>query len=79
MTAPTNITALRNDLAKLYGEVTKKKSCGKEPELARINTATNVAGKMISTLRTQMEYHAMRKEKPNIKFLNSEAPDRATA
>lgn len=78
MTAPTNITALRNDLAKLYGEVTKKNG-GKEPELARINTATNVAGKMISTLRTQMEYHAMRKEKPNIKFLNSETPDRATA
>jgi ribosomal protein L5 len=32
----------------------------------------NLAGKMISSAKTQVEYYALRREQPNIQFLNEE-------
>jgi hypothetical protein len=31
----------------------------------------NLAGKMINSAKVQLEYHALRKDKPSIKFLHA--------
>jgi hypothetical protein len=64
------ITELRNELAdvfdKLNSGLIKPKEAG---ELA------NVAGKMINSAKVQLEYYALRKETPSIKFLESDTTD----
>jgi hypothetical protein len=35
----------------------------------------NVAGKMINSAKVQLEYYALRKETPSIKFLESDTTD----
>jgi hypothetical protein len=61
-----NVTALRNELAKVFDDLQsgalKPKEAG---ELA------NVAGKMINSAKVQLEYYALRKETPTIPFLET--------
>lgn len=59
-----NITEIRDDLAKVYDELrngTMKKT--------EADALANVAGKMIASAKVQLEYAAMRGEKPNIPFI----------
>ena len=39
------------------------------------DTLANIAGKMINATKVQVEYYALRKEAPVIKFLENAAPD----
>lgn len=59
-----NITDLRNELSALFtklkmGEVDTKQA-------AEMN---NAAGKIINTVKVQLEYAALRKESPDIPFM----------
>ena len=37
---------------------------------------SNIVGKIIGTIKVELEYHAMRKEDPNIKYLSDKSePD----
>lgn len=38
------------------------------------DTLANIAGKMINATKVQVEYYALRKEAPEIKFLENSAP-----
>lgn len=58
------MTELRDNLADVY---TKVVSGDIETEQAKSLSA--IAGKMIFTVRTQMEYQVARGEKPNIGFM----------
>jgi hypothetical protein len=64
------VTQLRNELADVFDQLMagalKPKEAG---ELA------NVAGKMINSAKVQLEYYALRKETPSIKFLESDTTD----
>lgn len=63
----TTITDIRNDLLKLFDDL---KSGRIEPKDAvEIN---NTAGKIISSAKVQLAYHALRGETPNIPFLASD-------
>jgi len=61
------VTTLRNELAEVFDQlkagIIKPKEAG---ELA------NVAGKMINSAKVQLEYYALRKETPVIKFLKGD-------
>lgn len=59
-----SMTELRDNLADVY---TKVVSGDIETEQAKSLSA--IAGKMIFTVRTQMEYQVARGEKPNIGFM----------
>ena len=61
-----NVNELRVQLAQVFtglksGEIDHKNAA----ELA------NIAGKMINSAKAQIEYYALRKESPSIKFLES--------
>lgn len=60
-----NVVELRDDLAKIFEELKNGKI---KPEKAA--QMTNCAGKIIGTLRVEMEYSDRREEKPDIKFMN---------
>ena len=60
-----NINELRDNLTQLYTDLqngTFKGSDAKE--------MNNCAGKIINSIKVQLEYAALRKEKPEIEFLN---------
>lgn len=68
----SNITTLRNELYSAFrglrsGEVDVKVA-------AEMN---NTAGKIINTLRTELQYAELRGEAPNISFLNPVATTRS--
>ena len=67
MKRPNNINELRDNLNELFMDAANDKD---KVDLHRIKTASNVAGKIIGTLRTQIEYSVQRGESPNIKYLN---------
>ncbi len=58
------IRELREELAEVFKGL---KSGAMEMKLAA--EMNNAAGKMINTVRTQLEYHKLRKDKPQIDFL----------
>jgi hypothetical protein len=62
-----SVNQLRNELSEIFDDlrsgVIKTKEAG---ELA------NVAGKMINSAKVQLEYYALRKEAPTLKFLNDD-------
>lgn len=62
-------TGLRLELAKLYAQLKD----GEVEDTAAAELA-NIAGKMISTAKTQVAYYALRKDIPNIKFLQDDSP-----
>lgn len=63
-----NINELRNNLAELFDEI--KTGAVDVKVAAEMN---NTAGKMINTLKVQLEYTAQKKTVPNIPFLEDEA------
>jgi hypothetical protein len=62
--ATLTVTELRNDLLKVYDELRAGKL---EPKDAK--EINNTAGKIISSAKVQLEYAAVRNEKPEIEFL----------
>jgi len=62
-----NVVELRDDLADIFN---KLKSGDIKPEKAA--QMTNCAGKIIGTLRVQIEYSDKREEKPRIEFLDTD-------
>ena len=64
MAKPQNITDLRDQLLDTFTEV--------KGDPRRVNQAketANVAGKIIATLKAQLEYSLMRGEEPDIPFM----------
>lgn len=62
-----NIKELREELSKVFMGL---KSGEIEPKTA--SEMNNAAGKIINTVKVQLEYSALRKEKPEIEFLNKD-------
>ena len=62
-----NAEALRTELASVFAQL--RAGAIKPGEAAEL---ANVAGKMISSAKVQIEYYALRKEAPSISFLDSE-------
>lgn len=61
-----NVSELRDSLFQVYAELRNGEIKAKDAaELA------NIAGKMISSAKVQIEYHALRKDKPSIPFLDA--------
>lgn len=58
------VTELRDDLLKVYSDLRSGKI---EPREAK--EINNTAGKIISSAKVQLEYAALRGEKPDIAFL----------
>lgn len=66
MPKPSNITDLRDQLLDAFEDVKR------DPRRAnQVKEMTNTAGKVLGTIKLQLEYSMLRKEKPEIKFLNS--------
>lgn len=63
-----NAEDLRTQLAAVFAEL--RAGTVKPSEAAEL---ANLAGKMISSAKVQVEYFALRKESPNIAFLDSTA------
>ena len=63
-----NVEELRNELSQTFMQL--KSGTIKPSEAGEL---ANLAGKMISSAKVQVEYYALRKESPNIEFLNSNA------
>tara|TARA_R110000868_G_scaffold246665_1_gene503243 strand:- start:84 stop:284 length:201 start_codon:yes stop_codon:yes gene_type:complete len=62
-----NVNELRKNLSEIFEQLQNKSiSTNEAAELA------NLAGKMISSAKVQIEYYALRKESPVINFLKSE-------
>jgi len=62
-----NVTELRNQLSEIFYGLRAKTVDHRDA-----SQFANLAGKMISSAKVQLEYYALRKEQPNIKFLVSE-------
>lgn len=60
-----SIIQLREELSEVF---TGLKNGSIEPKTA--SEMNNAAGKIINTVKVQLEYSALRKEKPEIDFLN---------
>lgn len=64
-----NIIELRDELAAVFKEVrTGKTSHSRAAELS------NLAGKIVSSIKAELMYAAQREEKPEIKFMNKREP-----
>jgi len=64
MPKPTNINELRDDLLDLYESVKQDpKRANQAKEMA------NTAGKVLASLKLQLEYSMLRNEEPEIPFL----------
>lgn len=60
-----DVVELRKHLAEVFDELRSGDiSANEASELA------NIAGKMINSAKVQIEYHALRKDEPKIKFLH---------
>jgi hypothetical protein len=64
MSAPKNITELRNDLLESFEQVKK------DPRrLAQAGELANTAGKIIASVKVQLEYSIILGQEPEIDFL----------
>lgn len=63
-----NVNELRTELADVFEKL--RDGIIKPSEAAEL---ANLAGKMISSAKVQVEYFALRKEEPNIKFLKDDS------
>ena len=63
-----NVNELRTELADVFGKL--RGGVIKPGEAAEL---ANLAGKMISSAKVQVEYFALRKEQPNITFLKDDS------
>lgn len=64
-----NIREVRAELAQVFADLRAGKV--KAPVAAELN---NTAGKIINSLKVELEYYGQRKEKPEISFLANEEP-----
>lgn len=62
----TTITDVRNDLIEVFNGL--RDGTMEAKDAVEIN---NTAGKIINTAKTQLAYHALRGERPEIPFLDS--------
>jgi hypothetical protein len=62
-----NVNDLRNSLLSLYEEI----KCG-EIDVKIASEMNNTAGKIINSVKLELEYSAQKKSAPNIKFLDYE-------
>lgn len=60
-----NINELRNELTKLYGDIKTG-----DVDVKKAKEMNNSAGKIINSVKAELEYAELRKEKPEIGFLN---------
>jgi len=60
-----NIKEVREELGKVFEGL--REGNLKIPQAAEMN---NTAGKIINSVKVELEYYAIRKEKPEIAFLN---------
>ena len=60
-----SVEALRDELFEVFRDLKAERI---QPKVAEMN---NSAGKIIGSAKAQLEYHAMRKEKPNIPFFSA--------
>lgn len=60
-------TQLRRDLSEIFDQLKSG-----QIELKQAAELSNIAGKMISSAKVQVEYYALTGEKPSIAFLNEE-------
>ncbi len=65
-----NIEAVRSELALVFAGL---KDGTLDPKQAV--EMNNCAGKVINSLKVELEYHALRKETPDIKFFKTEAKE----
>lgn len=65
--ATQNITALRNELLQVFDGLRSGKV---KPAMAK--EINNTAGKVIGTLKVQLEFHKLTTTKPTIKFLEGQ-------
>ncbi len=64
MSAPKNITELRNDLLESFDQVKR------DPRrLAQATELANTAGKIIASAKLQIDYSILLGEEPNIPFM----------
>jgi hypothetical protein len=63
-----NVNELRTELADVFHKL--RAGIIKPGEAAEL---ANIAGKMISSAKVQVEYFALRKEQPNIQFLRDDS------
>jgi hypothetical protein len=61
-----NVNELRTELSAIFQAVKNDTM-----EVKKASELANIAGKMISSAKAQIEYYAMRKEKPKIAFLST--------
>jgi hypothetical protein len=65
MAAPKNIEELRIELTDAFDQVRK------DPKrVFQVDAVVNAAGKIISSLKLELQYAELRKEMPDIEFLN---------
>ena len=64
MSKPTNITELRDQLLEAFDTLK-----GDPRRAMQTKELTNTAGKVISTLKAQLEYALLRGEEPDIPFM----------
>ena len=60
-----NVVELREELAKVFKDLSVGTTQAKDA-----SEMANLAGKMINSAKVQLEYHALRKDTPSIKFLH---------
>lgn len=60
-----NVEELRNRLSIIFDQAS-----GGEMTSSTVAVLTNIAGKMISSAKVELEYRMARKEKPHIQFLH---------
>ena len=65
-----NIKTLRNDLMQVFADLRSG-----EIEVKVAAEMNNTAGKIINTIRAELEYAELRKTSPDIAFLNTEETD----
>lgn len=65
-----NVTKLRASLIELYDQLLKD-----EIDLNKANRLTNCAGKIIGTVRIEMEYAHLTDITPDIKFMKKDKED----
>ena len=61
-----NIKEVREELGKVFEGI--RDGSLKVPKAAEMN---NAAGKILNSVKVELEYYALRKEKPKIDFLNT--------
>ena len=60
-----NVIALRDELSQLYEKV-----LAGEVDSKTADSLTNIAGKMINSVKLELEYSSLKKTVPSISFLN---------